>query len=57
MDKMDFEESNGVCDWGWLECPITCGGGVQKSMISWKNDGDAECDPPKQRPCNVQPCE
>ena len=45
------------CDWGWQECPVTCGGGVQKSKILYMEDDDVDCDPPKERSCNVQPCE
>ena len=50
------DEEKAECDWGWLECSVTCGGGVQKSKILWVQDGDTQCDPPKKRPCNGQPC-
>ena len=44
------------CEWDWADCDVTCGGGVQSSVVTWKDERDDDCDPPKQRECNVQPC-
>ena len=45
------------CDWDWSECSVTCGGGVQKSVVTWKSDEDTECNPPESKQCNSRPCE
>ena len=45
------------CDWDWAECSVTCGGGVQKSVVTWKSDEDTECNPPESKQCNSRPCE
>merc|ERR1712096_583732 len=58
--KQDFagdNKENIPCDWTWSECSATCGAGVQKSVVLWKSDDDTSCDPPKEKPCNLKPCE
>jgi len=57
QDVAGNNEENIPCDWNWSECSTTCGEGIQKSVVLWKSDDDTSCNPPKEKPCNLKPCE
>jgi len=57
QDLAENNEENIPCDWNWSECSATCGEGIKKSVVLWKSDDDTTCNPPKEMPCNLKPCE